>query len=339
MKPWPIGKTKEWITNQPWLLGCNFIPSTAINQLEMWQANTFDPKTIDRELGWAAEIGFNTVRTYLHDLVWKANAEGFKNRIERFLSIADQHGIRPMLVIFDDCWNKDPCIGNQPTPKPGIHNSGWMRSPGKNVVKDPAQWERLKFYVTDILTSFANDKRILMWDLYNEPGWSRINSIALVKSTIKWARKVNPSQPLTIGVHNFAPRFKAFNKFQLANSDIITFHHYGKPQALQRLITQLNKHNRPLICTEWLARSEGSQIASNLLVFKQNNVGCINWGLVAGKTNTIYPWLLTKAGIKTRLLSYLGIFNEPDPWFHDLLHPDGIPYDSEEIELFQKFKG
>jgi len=166
MTLWTIDKAKQWYANQPWLVGCNFIPSTAINQLEMWQADTFDPETIDRELGWAADIGFNVVRTYLHDLVWEADPEGFNNRIDRFLAIANRYGIRPMLVIFDDCWNPNPQPGKQPVPKPGVHNSGWMRSPGKKIVKDPSQWDRLESYVTDILTRFRDDDRILMWDLF-----------------------------------------------------------------------------------------------------------------------------------------------------------------------------
>lgn len=335
---WSHEKAKQWYDDQPWLVGCNFIPSIAVNQLEMWQADTFEPEKSDRELGWAADIGFNTVRTYLHDLVWKADSKGFKNRIDRFLTIADRHGIRPMFVIFDDCWNPNPQIGKQPAPKQGVHNSGWMKSPGKKVAKEPAQWGRLEKYVTDIIASFAKDDRILMWDLYNEPGWNGMKSFALVKSVVKWARDVDPSQPMTIGVHNFAPRYKVYNEFQLANSDIITFHHYGKSKSLQHLIDKLKAHNRPMICTEWLARTEGSLVDLNLPVFKQNDVGCINWGLVAGKTNTIHPWLLTSAGIKNWLLNRLGIFNEPKPWFHDLFRSDGTPFDREEINLFKELR-
>ena len=123
---WTAEKANAWYREQPWLVGCNFTPSTAINQLEMWQAETFDADTINRELGWAAELGFNTARVYLHDLVWQANADGFKQRIDRYLEIAAGHGIKTTFVLFDDCWNPDPKLGKQPDPIPGVHNSGWI---------------------------------------------------------------------------------------------------------------------------------------------------------------------------------------------------------------------
>ena len=142
-----------------------------------------------------------------------------------------------------------------------------------------------------------------------------------------------------MGVWNFSPKFKAFNEFQLANSDIVAFHHYGKPKPLLKLIDKLKVHNRPLICTEWMARTEGSFVQTNLPVFQQNNVGCINWGLVAGKTNTIYPWKASWGGMKDRLLTLIGrskpTGTEPIIWFHDLFRVDGTPYEENEISFFR----
>lgn len=329
---WSAEKANDWYASQPWLIGCNFIPSNAINQLEMWQAETFDPVTIDRELAWAAGIGFNTVRTYLHDLAWEVDPNGFKQRLDCFLQIAARHGIRPMLVIFDDCWNSNPRIGVQPEPRPGIHNSGWMQSPGVNVVNQgPSAWGRLEDYVKDILSSFADDERVLLWDLYNEPGNSKngAKSLPFLMAVFDWARAVNPSQPLTAGLWFDNEKL---NKFQLAASDVITFHHYWEPHKLKRVIRKLKASGRPVICTEWLGRSCGSQVSTNLPVFVEENVGCFNWGLVAGKTNTIYPWkeVLDPSHV-------LDLHAEPEPWFHDLLRPDGTPYDPAEIELFKMY--
>ena len=180
-----------------WQVGCNFIPSTASNQLEMWQADTFDPVTIDRELGWAAALGMNVVRVYLHDLAWATDAVGFKQRIDACLTLASRHGIRPLFVIFDDCWNADPNPGRHRAPIPGVHNSGWLQSPGCAVVNDPSQWARLERYVTDILTTFGRDDRILMWDLYNEPGntGQGLKSLPLLRAVFEWAHAAKPSQP------------------------------------------------------------------------------------------------------------------------------------------------
>jgi len=170
MKRWETERADAWYRRQPWLVGCNFIPSSAINQLEMWQADTFDMAIIERELGWAAELGMNTARVYLHNLAWEADANGFKTRIDRFLACSSRFGIRPILVIFDDCWNDNPKIGKQPEPVPGVHNSGWLQSPGRSAVNDPAAWPQLERYVRDVMGAFSQDDRVLMWDLYNEPG-------------------------------------------------------------------------------------------------------------------------------------------------------------------------
>ena len=325
MNRWSEDKANAWYGQLPWLVGCNFVPSTAINQLEMWQADSWDPATIDRELGWAAGLGMNTVRVYLHDLAWEADAAGFKQRLGEFLAIADKHGIRPFFVFFDDCWNDNPKIGQQPAPKPSVHNSGWLQSPGIAVVNDPAQWDRLERYVKDIVGTFADDRRVLFWDLYNEPGNSGqgAKSLPLVKKVFEWARAANPSQPLTVGVwHNN----KRLNHFQVTASDIISFHNYNNADNLAAQIAELKKHNRPLVCTEWLRRGHG-EVATCLPVFKQENVGCINWGLVSGKTQTIWPWG-TKTGAP-----------EPERWFHDLLHKDGTPHDPKEVELFRSLTG
>jgi hypothetical protein len=331
---WSVEQANEWYARQPWLVGCNFIPSNAINQLEMWQAETFDTTTIDRELGWAANIGFNTVRTFLHDLAWEADPDGFKQRISQFLEIASRHGIRPMVVIFDDCWNSDPKIGRQPGPKPGVHNSGWVQSPGVAVANlGESAWGRLETYVTDILSTFADDERILLWDLYNEPGNSgnKEKSLPLVKAVFEWARLVNPSQPLTVGVwFDNEP----LNQFQLATSDVITFHHYWELDKLEREIQKLKAYGRPVVCTEWLARTTGSLVTTHLPLFARENVGCFNWGLVAGKTNTVYQWkeLNPAQEIIDRQIG-------PKVWFHDLFCADGTPYDQTEIEIFKKLTG
>lgn len=267
-----------------------------------------------------------TMRVFLHDLVWKADAKGFKKRINQFLSIANRHHIKPFFVFFDDCWKPDPQLGKQPDPVPGKHNSGWVRSPSQAVHNDSTQWGYLEAYVKDILKTFGKDKRILMWDLYNEPGNSDYNqrSLPLLKKAFQWARAVHPSQPLTVAV--WEAKRTTITEFSIKQSDVISFHNYGDSSQLRRQIESLEQLRRPLICTEWLARSYGSSVETNLPVFYKYKVGAVNWGFVSGKTNTIYPW------------SSIGkpFTKEPFPWHHDLLRPGGAPYDRKEMDLFQQ---
>jgi hypothetical protein len=325
MQRWNIDKANDWYSQQPWLVGCNFIPSTAINQLEMFQADTFDPPTLERELGWAERTGFNIVRIYLHDLLWDADAEGLKQRLDTYLTIAYRHGIRTLFCIFDDCWNAEPALGKQPASKPGTHNSGWMQSPGKAVVNDPSQWGRLERYVTGLIKTFGQDERVIFWDLYNEPGnvGQDTASLPLLQKAFEWARSAHPSQPLSAGLWFDNAEL---NAFQLEASDVITFHNYNEAANLEAQIAQLKQHGRPLICTEWMRRPI-STVAANLSIFHREGVGCINWGLVSGKTQTIYPW------------GSPGGEPEPAVWFHDLYRADGSSFDAAEIALFQKLTG
>ena len=325
---WSVEKANSWYSSHRWITGANFLPSTAINQLEMWQADSYDSATIDRELGWAEGIGFNTMRVFLHSVAWQQDKEGFKNRIDNFLTIADRHHIQPLFVFFDDCWNKIPQGGKQPAPKPGIHNSGWVQDPGQAASSDTNNFPALEKYVKDVMGHFAKDKRILLWDLYNEPGNSgkRDSSLPLLKKIFQWAREVNPDQPISAGL--WAWDFEALNKFQLQNSDVITYHDYEEPQWHQRVIQLLKANGRPLVCTEYMARTRNSRFSNTLPMLQKENVAAINWGFVSGKSNTIYAWDTP-----------IPDASQPTEWFHDIFFPDGRPYREDEVNLIKKLNG
>ena len=324
-KVWSLEKANAWYKEHQWITGANFLPSTAINQLEMWQAETFDPETIDRELGWAEGIGFNTMRVYLHSLAWKGDAEGFKKRVGDYLAIANKHGIKTIFVFFDDCWNKVPSPGKQPEPKPGVHNSGWVQDPGQPMSSDTTLFPQLEKYVKDVMTHFSKDKRILLWDLYNEPGNSgkKDSSLPLLKKVFQWAREVNPEQPISVGL--WAWDLEKLNAFQLQNSDVLTYHNYEDPQWHLRVIELLKANGKPMICTEYMARTRNSRFSNVLPLLKKHNIGAINWGFVAGKSNTIYAWDTPIAD-----------GSQPDEWFHDIYFPDGTPYRQDEVNLIKK---
>lgn len=344
---WSQDKINAWYETLPWLVGCNFIPSNAVNQLEMWQEETFDLKTIDRELGWAASLGMNTVRVFLHDLLWLHDKEGFKFRIEQYLEVADKHRIRTMFVFFDDCWWPDAQPGKQPEPISGMHNSGWLQSPGVKAARDITQEPRLKAYVQDIVSTFGNDKRVLIWDIYNEigntfltigtlPWYQRFPKMAyrayrhlfkplptlpLLLKTAQWIREVHPSQPITAG---FWFGNKTLKNKLIEISDVVSFHNYFKAGALERQIKGLQQYGRPILCTEYMSRTSGSLFETHLPVMKKYKVGAYNWGLVNGKTQTIYSWS-DKPGN-----------TEPHLWFHDILHTDGTPYSEKEVAFIRE---
>lgn len=344
---WPEQKANDWYKAQPWLVGCNYIPANAINELEMWQAETFDPKTIDKELGWAEGLGMNTLRVFLHDLAWQQDAAGFKKRIDQFLAIAARHKIKPMFVLFDSCWDPFPQLGRQREPKPGVHNSGWMQSPGAKALQDASQYARLEAYVKGVVGAFANDKRILAWDIWNEPDNMNGSSygkqepankvdlvLALLPKTVAWARSANPQQPLTIGVWKgdwSAPeKLSAMDKIQIDLSDIVSFHNYDGPEEFEKRVHWLERYNRPLLCTEYMARGNKSTFQGTMPIAKKYKVAAYNWGFVAGKTQTNLPWDSWKQPYIDR---------EPAIWFHEIFKQDGTPYRAEEVEFIRQITG
>ena len=343
---WSAQRANDWYAAQPWLVGANYTTSNAINQLEMFQADTFDPETIDRELGWAKQkFGMNTMRVYLHDLLWKQDPKGLVERVDRFLAIAHKHGIRPMLVLFDSCWDPDPVLGPQHRPIPGTHNSGWVQSPGRHDLVDPKNDAHLRGYVEGIVGAFANDERVLAWDIWNEPdnegGGSYLDEqlpdeqkriAELLPQAFAWARSQKPIQPLTSGVwigedwSPAAPRLNAVQRTQLAQSDVISFHNYEQPEAFEARIVQLRPYGRPLLCTEWMARGNGSNVDTILPIGRRENVAMINWGFVDGAIQTRFPWDSWQRPYTLQ---------EPALWFHDLLRRDGTPYREREAETFR----
>ena len=344
---WTEKAAADWYSKQPWLVGSNYIPATATNELEMWQADTFDPRRIDSELGWAESIGLNTMRVFLHDLLWQQDANGFQKRIDTFLQIAAKHHIRPLFVLFDSCWDPNPQLGKQHEPRPGVHNSGWVQSPGAQALQDPGQYPRLEAYVKGVVGAFAKDNRVLGWDLWNEPGNGNSGSYAaheaknkteielsLLPRVFEWARSAHPMQPLTSGVWkgdwSELSKLAPMEKIQLGMSDVISFHNYDKPEEFEKRVHWLQQYHRPLICTEYMARGNGSTFQGTLPIAKKYDVAAINWGLVAGKTQTYLPWDSWQHPYTDR---------QPAMWFHEIFRTDGKPYSQEEVDLIRKMTG
>ena len=344
---WSEQHARDWYAKQPWLLGSNYNPASAINQLEMWQADSFDPKRIDLELGWAEGLGMNTMRVFLHDLLWQQDPEGFKRRLDQFLTIAAKHKIKPMFVLFDAVWDPDAKLGKQRAPKPGVHNSGWVQSPNRTTLQNPAEYPRLEAYVKGVVGAFAKDQRILAWDIWNEPDNENGGSygqlepknkvelvLALLPQAFAWARAAGAEQPLTSGVWkgdwSTAEKMTAMDRLQIELSDVVTFHNYDAPTELEKRINWLKRYNRPLICTEYMARGNGSFFFGSLPVAKVHNVGMINWGFAQGKTQTHLPWDSWQRPYVDR---------EPSVWFHEIFRNDGQPYLVEEVEFIRRMSG
>jgi hypothetical protein len=340
---WTKPAANKWYDQQPWMVGANYNPRTAINQFEMWQADTFDPKTIDQELGWASSIGMNVMRVYLHNMLWEDDAAGLKQRMDQFLAIADKHKIRIMFVLFDSCWDPDPVSGPQRPPIPGVHNSGWFQAPGAARLADKSQYDKLLAYVTDVVGTFRNDKRIVAWDVWNEPnngGGGNYKPTPNKKELVAGllgrvfdaAYAVDPTQPLTsglwIGDHwDQKDKLDAVEKIQVERSEVMSFHDYNWPEKWEERAKQMLSYGRPVLCTEYMARGNGSTFDGSLPLGKKYNIAMINWGFVDGKSQTRLPWDSWKKPYT---------LEEPTIWFHEVFRADGRPYRQAEVDLIKR---
>ncbi len=352
MTRWTEAEAMDWWRARDWLCGFNFLPSTAVNFLEMWHRDSFDAATIERELGWAAELGFNAFRINLHYLVWKHDRDGLIDRLDRVMGMAAARGIETIPVLFDDCGfgGAEPTYGPQPDPIPAVHNSRAVASPGRALLLAGEETAGFHRYVADIIGRFRDDRRVLFWDLYNEPGNRMVfapggaalyepdfseQSRALMEASFREARVCAPEQPLTVGAWSTpvagvteAAYETPIDRAALALSDIVTFHAYLSTDKVDAIITALARMGRPMLCTEWMARPVGSRIADQLSLFRDRDVGCVQWGLVQGRTQTWLPW-------PADLVAAHGGDADRSVWFHDILDAAGNPYDPSEVEALR----
>ncbi len=337
LKPWTTPQANHWYDTQPFLHGANYIPSSAVNQLEMFQPATFDLARNEQEIALAASLGLNVLRIFLHDLLWPQ--PGFLDRFDQILSLAEANQIRILPVLFDSCWDPEPVPGPQLAPIPGVHNSRWVQSPGRTLLTNPAAEPALAAYVQGVVAAFRDDPRILAWDLWNEPdnGWGAYAATEppdklthverLLPKVFAWARAAEPTQPLTsaLWAGDFA-RPSPIQRIQLNESDILSFHNYELPESFLSRIASLRPHRRPILCTEYMARQQGSTLAAILPLAQRERVAAIHWGLVAGKTQTWLPWDSWQHPYLT---------SQPSVWCHDLFHPDLTPYREDEANLLR----
>lgn len=343
---WTEAEAAAWQRRRGWRVGCNFIPSTASNQLEMWQVATFDPDTIDRELGFAAGLGWNSARIFLHDLAWSTNAQGFLGRVDRVLDLCARHGIGALIVLLDGVWDPVPKPGPQPPPRPGVHNSRWVQSPGAAVLGDPARHGEIERYVRAVIRHFRDDARIDAWDLFNEPdnlneasyGATELRdkearAVEVSAKAFTWARTERASQPLTVGPWqgdwSDVRTLRPLDRLAFEESDVISFHSYNSIDGVGKRIASLRRYGRPLLCTEFMARAAGSTFDPVLKQLRDEGVGAYAWGLVAGKSQTIHAWDTWKKPDE----------GEPTRWFHDVLRPDGTPFDAAEVAYIRSLTG
>ena len=310
-------------------MGCNFLPSTAVNDIEMWQAATYDPKTIDRELGFAEGLGYNTVRVFLNFVVWKADPEGLKMHMADFLAIAARHRISVMFAPFGRlqfCGARGSGRASAGTREGRTQQPmGLEPSAGHgHQSHDMARGESLR---QGHRPCIRRDPRVSVWDVYNEAGNSGLGekSLPLVEAAFAWARQTNPTQPLTSCSWTLFDGTLGQRVMEL--SDVVSFHCYGPPDDFRSKIAICRKFGRPLICTEWLHRGGGNTVAAILPILHDNKIGSYNWGLVAGRTQTFMPWG-SKPGTPI-----------PKLWQHDLFHADGTPFSLDESSFIKHITG
>ncbi|MBQ2987780.1 MAG: cellulase family glycosylhydrolase [Clostridia bacterium] len=357
MMRWSKEKAWEWYDSRPWLRGCNYMSADCANRVDQWQALGFEERfqTTETELALMQKTGFNTVRLIPEYVVWKEEHDGFMERFDRYLSLCAKYGISCMIVLANDCmppknelWKK-PFIGEQSVAwgyhggKKSAQHSSFAGVAPHFYFDDPEECERYFDMVREIVTTYRNDARVCIWDVYNEPGAGRRTEITppILQRMFDTVRACEPSQPLTSAVWSCehllrksdSNPHKQIEDIIFANSDIISYHYYGEYNTHVRIIKRLKEEGRPIVNTEWLGRIFHNDVFSLFPLFYLEKIGCYNWGFVAGKYQTYEPWDATWSAYERGELEDVDFTK----WFHDLYRPGHHPYDPKEIKLIREF--
>ena len=349
---WSEQRVWDWYNSRPWMRGCNYMSADCANRIDQWQSLGFEERmqTTEEELALMEKTGFNSIRIILEFVVWRDEHDSFLERFDRYLERCAAHGISCMVTLANDCmppknefW-KEPQIGEQHYDW-GYHGGrkhsqhGKFASIGPHFLDDPEMAPLYYEMVREIVNIYKNDPRVAIWDVYNEPGNSNRAEVTLphLKKLFEIVRDIDPSQPLTCGVWstrlvNGQLEMSDVQRYGLEHSDVISYHSYSPITDHVKLIAQLKKLGRPLMCTEWLGRCLHNTVFEVFPLFYVEKIGCYNWGFVAGKYQTYEPW----EGTWTRYAEDPGLDVDFTKWFHDLYRPNHRPYDPKEIELIQE---
>jgi len=348
---WSKERANEWYNARPWIRGCNFMGSDCANRIDQWQEEGFEERlaVADTELELVAKTGFNSVRIIPEFFVWKHQHDGFMDRFERYIATAAKHGISCMIVFGNDCMPpKEEALRRLHLGKQnvdwGYHGGrkvsqhGAQPGPGYHLLDEPELAKEHYEWVREIVTKYKDDERVIMWDVFNEPGNSNRKNLSMphLKEFFRIIREINPIQPLTVGIWNTSKGLGGISeieRYALENSDIISFHNYGSYIENVKLIKELKTFGRPIINTEWLARCLDNNVQEIFPLFYLENIGCYNWGFVAGKYQTYEPW----NSVWEQYEENPDMKWDFTKWFHDLYRPNLRPYDPKEIELIKTF--
>ena len=366
MEKWTKEKAWEWYNSRPWIRGFNYVPADCSGWVEMWQEYNHAEKveTMRRELALAKQIGFNAVRQFLAFDVWMYQRESFLKNVEEFLEICHENGLGVLFVLISD--------GGRPKKKPdfGEINAGVFHgsfkvdarmipgifpckdpyvpaaapaapaakpAPLYSPVDEPELAEKFYEYCEDLASRYAKDERVIVWNIWNEPGNSSRGTLSVphMKRAFEIFRSHDPIQPLCADVWRM-PKTNILTEEEataIELSDIISYHDYGSLDHSVRVIEFLRQYERPMLNTEWLHRVQFNNVATHLPLYYNNNVGVFNWGFVNGKFKGHEPWeACWRRYAKGEKL-------EMTKWQHDLLRPNYRPYDPEEIKKFSLYAG
>ncbi len=342
---WTRERAWEWYNSRPWIRGCNFMPSDCANRIDMWQEYGFEEhfSTADRELSWAEELGFNSMRIILEFDVWDMEHDAFMAHLERYLDLLDRHGMNAMLVLGNDCsvpkafW-KRATMGEQHYDN-GYHGGkkvsphGALGELSYHTIDVPELRERYDGFVREIITKYARDERVLVWNLWNEPGNNRGDlSLSYLEHVFEIAREIDPVQPLCADCFcDFYSEGSVIGERAYELSDIISYHNYNDFNDNIAILERMRLEDRPMLNTEWLHRIQKNRVEEMYPLMYLEKIAAYNWGFVAGKYQTYEPW----NGVWEKLEA--GADLDVTLWQHDLLRPSGRPYDPREIKLIKEY--
>jgi len=275
--------------------GANYVPSYARNSLEIWAK--YDPEVVERELGYAAELGLDGVRTFIHSEPFLERPDDAVGAVKDFTRCCAEKKLAFMPVLLDGCHimsgSRLLWPGNPPPDKAGEEG-----------------WPELEKYINLILPVLRDSESVAVYDVINEPRvGARPDFDKLTRHFSALVKDLDPDRPVTIGAINRGEMNSVMDVV-----DVASVHSYMSSDVLlhEELRTchrETEAAGKELILSEWgnavyhipMAVTDEQQLRyyeRALPVVMQSGAGWFLWELMVGNSPFACCGLLYPNGYK-----------------------------------------
>lgn len=274
--------TEPAVNDYSKIRGFNYQPSYGGHGLETW-GDAFDIAVVREELlrGRRYFPGMNAIRLWLSYDAYIRQPDKMASRFHSVIALSEEVGVRFIPTIFNG-WHSCPDFGGI-----SVEMLGYWGGADRFA-------EAFGPYIDAIVMPHADDKRILLWDLCNEP-FNSAGCEASRKIVLDWLGRVRGrckecgiTAPIAVGS---VPGIESMRMLEPL-SDVITFHPYyawnagmATPQQFESFVDEAvafgKSVGKPMLATETGWGALDDQKRAEVLTVELGTLAKRNLGFLA----------------------------------------------------------